>query len=231
MLGVIIGVMSVVALLSVGQGAQVSITDQISGTGLNVLTINPGRGGFGGGNAQTLTLDDADALERQLRGVDAILPQYNQTFRLTSEFDDVLTTSEFDDVLTTVRGVGAAYAEKVRLELGDGRFFSESEYDSRARVAVIGNNTAEDLFGGIDPLGRTIRIDGTRFEVIGVLAEQEQSTPGANPNNDVYIPLSTGYRVLFQATARGSGVDLVSNIRVSVVDLEDVDDVKAQRCR
>lgn len=219
MLGVIIGVMSVVALLSVGQGAQVSITDQISGTGLNVLTINPGRGGFGGGNAQTLTLEDADALERQLRGVDAILPQYNQTFRLTSEFDDVLTT---------VRGVGAAYAEKVRLELGDGRFFSESEYDSRARVAVIGNNTAEDLFGGIDPLGRTIRIDGTRFEVIGVLAEQEQSTPGANPNNDVYIPLSTGYRVLFQATARGSGVDLVSNIRVSVVDLEDVDDVKAQ---
>jgi putative ABC transport system permease protein len=219
MLGVIIGVMSVVALLAVGQGTQDSITEQLSGTGLNVLTINPGRGGFGGGNAQTLTMDDAEALERQLRGVDGVLPQYNQTYRLTSELDDLLTT---------VRGVGAGYAEGVNLEIGEGRFFSQAEYNSQARVVVIGTEIAEDLFGGIDPIGRTIRIDGKRFEVVGLLTEQEQTGPGASPNRDVYIPLSTGYRVLFQATARGSGADLVSNIRVSVIELEDVTDVKAQ---
>lgn len=219
MLGVIIGVMSVVALLAVGQGTQGSITEQLSGTGLNVLTINPGRGGFGGGNAQTLTMDDAEALERQLRGVDGVLPQYNQTYRLTSELDDVLTT---------VRGVSAGYAEGVNMEIGEGRFFSEAEYNSQARVVVIGTEIAEDLFGGIDPIGRTIRVDGKRFEVVGLLTEQEQTGPGASPNQDVYIPLSTGYRVLFQATARGSGADLVSSIRVSVIDLEDVTDVKEQ---
>jgi putative ABC transport system permease protein len=219
MLGVVIGVMSVVALLAVGQGTQDSITASISGTGLNVLTINPGRGGFGGGNAQTLTIRDAEALERGLRGIDGVLPQYTQTFRLSSDVDDLLTN---------VRGVVATYAEKVQLDLGDGRFFNQSEYDGRARVVVIGSGVAEDLFGGIDPIGRSIRIDGTRFEVTGVLAEQEQAGPGADPNDDVYIPLSTGYRVLYQATARGSTADLVSNIRVSVINLDDVDDVKAQ---
>jgi putative ABC transport system permease protein len=219
MLGIVIGVMSVVALLAVGQGTQDSITEQLSGTGLNVLTINPGRGGFGGGNAQTLTMDDADALERQLRGVDGVLPQYNQTYRLSSDIDDMLTT---------VRGVGAGYAEGVNLEIGEGRFFAEAEYNSQSRVVVIGTEVAEDLFGGINPLGRIIRIDGKRFEVVGLLTEQEQAGPGASPNRDVYIPLSTGYRILFQATARGSGADLVSNIRVSVIDLEEVTDVKAQ---
>jgi putative ABC transport system permease protein len=164
-------------------------------------------------------MTDAEALEDGLTGIDAVLPQYNQSLRLTSEFDNTITT---------VRGVGAAYAEKVYLELDEGRFFNQSEYDSRARVAVVGTGVVEDLFGGINPIGRIVRIDGTRFEVIGILEEQEQAGPGANGNDDVYIPLSTGYRVLFQATERGTGDDLVNSIRVSVVNLDDVDAVKTQ---
>lgn len=218
MLGVVIGVMSVVALLSVGQGAQASVTERIQGTGLNILTISSGRGGFGGGNSQTLTYADAQALEKSLTGIDGVLSQYSGNMTVRS---DAAT------ITVSVRGVTSKYAELTNMDMELGNFISNLDDSGRNRVAVLGSDASEELFGGVNPVGRSIRINGKRFEVIGVLDEQD-STGGQNANLDIYVPLNTGYRNLFDAKAKGSSDNLVSNIRVVVTNVDDVETVKTQ---
>jgi putative ABC transport system permease protein len=223
MLGVVIGVGSVVAMISVGQGATSGITDSIASTGLNLLTVNSGTqqvgpGGRNGGNARTLTYTDFEVLNDTLTGVDSVVAQFNQSFRLRTDIDNMLST---------VRGVAANYAETNNLDLLEGRFLSESEYNSRSRVVVIGLSAAETLFGQLSPIGRDVRIDNLRFTVVGVLAEQDGGFAG-DPNEDVYIPLSTGYRNLFDAQVPGRNDNYVSSIRIEVTNIEDMDAIKAR---
>jgi putative ABC transport system permease protein len=214
MLGVVIGVMSVVALLSIGRGAQASITDQISGTGLNLLTVLPRTTG----SSRNLTFDDAQALLEVLTGVNAVMPQYGETLRVRSDNDNILTS---------VQGVIASYAEFSNLTVDAGRFLTEQDIINATRVVVLGKKAANDLFGSIDPLGKTVRINGVRFTVVGVLGQQDSGF-GADPNMTIFTPLETAYRNLFSAKATGSNSNLVSSIRISVTDLDDVTAVKAQ---
>jgi putative ABC transport system permease protein len=225
MLGIIIGVTNVVALISVGRGAQDSVTSQIAGTGLNLLTVSPGGGnvfagpggGGGGGGARTdtLTYDDALELERQLRGVDAVLPQYSSTLTVKSD-----QTSYSASVI----GITPPYAETRNIDVEIGTYITDAQFNSNARVAVIGATAADELFGGLNPIGRNIRIDNKQFEVVGVLGTQDGGF-GQDPNLQIHIPLSTGYRTLFDARATGSSSNSVSSIVVSVVDLDDVNTV------
>ena len=217
-LGVVIGVASLVALVAVGRGATASITEQIEGTGLNQLTVSPGAssagprpgGGGGSGNVETLTYEDAVAIEREVTGITAVLPQYSGSLRVRSDQANYLAT-----VLGTVE----QYAATRNIETEIGRYISESDFNTYARVAVLGQAAAQDLFGGLNPIGESIRIDGTRFEIIGVL-EQQDSGFGSDPNLQIYVPLSTAYRNLFDARASGSSDNLVSSIIVAVESTE-----------
>ncbi|MCU0514042.1 MAG: ABC transporter permease [Anaerolineae bacterium] len=225
MLGIIIGVAAVVSMIAVGRGATVSVTAQIASTGLNLLTISPGArpitagpgGGGGGRNASTLTYDDARALARELTGIDAVLPQYNSTL-------DVRSDQERRQ--TTVRGVTADYAPIRNIDLEIGRYLTEAEFNGNARVAVLGRRAAEELFGGLNPLGRDIRIENKRFVVIGVLADQDGGF-GQDPNLEIHVPLTTGYRQLFDARRTGSSAYLVTSIIVAVTRLDDVEQISA----
>jgi putative ABC transport system permease protein len=223
MLGIIIGVASVVAMVSVGRGATAAVTDQISSTGLNLLTISPGSGfgggggppgagGGGGSNQETLTYEDAQAIEQNISGIDAVLPQYSSTLDVSSDQERIQTT---------VLGITEQYAPTRYIDIEIGRYITEAEYNSNARVAVLGQRAAEELFGGLNPVGRTIRIEGNRFEVVGVLAEQDGGF-GNDPNLQIHVPLTTGYRQLFDARQAGSGDTTVSSIIVAVTDLNDV---------
>jgi putative ABC transport system permease protein len=222
MLGIIIGVASVVSLLSVGQGAQTAVTAQIQGTGLNLITVNSGsgftQGGNGGGsNARTLTFNDAQAIENSVAGITAVLPQYSASLQVRSDQSNYRAT---------ILGTTEDYASVRNIDVEIGRYLSESDYRENARVAVLGQQAAQELFGGLNPIDRDIRIEGVRYQVIGVLAEQDGGF-GSDPNLQIYIPLTTGYRNLFDARAAGSSENLVSAIIVAVENADDVPAVSA----
>ncbi len=225
MLGIIIGVAAVVSMLAVGRGASASVTEQITSTGLDLLTISPGAAVTGGppgaqglgGRSDTLTYDDALAIERSISGIYAVLPQYSGTLDVRSESERLQTT---------VRGVTENYADVRNIDIEIGSYLSEASYNGAERVAVLAQSAAEELFGGLNPVGRDIRIDGTRFEIIGVLAEQDGGF-GADPNLEVHVPLTTGYRQLFNARRAGSSDELVSSIVVGVTNTDNVDAVIA----
>jgi putative ABC transport system permease protein len=221
MLGIVIGVAAVVSMLAVGRGASASVTDQITATGLDLLTISPGASndtggppGAGGGNsnARTLTYNDALAIENSIDGIYAVLPQYNQSMDVRSDAERIQTT---------VRGVTEDYADVRNIEIEIGSYFTETAYNTNGRVAVLGQRASEDLFGGLNPIGRDIRIDGVRFEVIGVLEEQDGGF-GSDPNLEIHIPLTTGYRQLFDARRAGSSDDLVTSIVIGVNNTDDI---------
>jgi putative ABC transport system permease protein len=223
MLGIIIGVASVVALLAVGRGAQSSITEQIAGTGLNQLTISPGTqsgpgGGGGGSRPQTLTYNDAEAIAQRVTGITAVLPQYSGNLRVRSDQDNYQAS---------VLGVVPNYASVRNIDIDVGRYISEEDYKRNARVAVIGKNAASRLFGGLNPIGRSIRLGSTRFEVIGVLGQQDSGF-GNDPNLQIQVPLTTAYRTLFDAKVPGKSEDQVSSIIVAVENTDQVTDVSNQ---
>lgn len=223
MLGIIIGVAAVVSLISIGRGATAAVTEQISSTGLNLLTISPGanRGLAGGGppgggggnqNVDSLTYADAQAIAEQISGIDAVLPQYSGTLDIRSDQERLQTT---------VLGTNEHYAPTRNIEIEIGRYMTQAEFDNNARVAVLGQSAAEELFGGLNPIGRDIRIEGKRFEVIGVL-EQQDAGFGSDPNLQIHVPLTTAYRQLFDARKTGSTDNKVTSIVVAVTDLDDV---------
>ena len=225
MLGIVIGVATVVALLSIGKGATSSITSQIQSNGTNLLTISPGRQQSGGPNfgqsqqASHLYYADYQLLERSLKkNVAAIVP----SFQASS-----LVQSGNESFNINVTGVTRPYQDTNSLKIARGRFISEADNKSLALVAVLGSQTAEDLFGGLSPVGKTISIRGVKFEVVGVLAAKGSSGFGAS-DDAVLIPLETGYSKLFGASATYNDKKTVNNISVSVASPKAMDTVSAQ---
>lgn len=224
-LGIVIGVATVVALLSIGEGATASITDQIQSGGSNLLTISPGRQearfpGAGGGSRQTsyLYYSDYQLLKSALaESVSEIVPVYQSAH--TVKFGD-------ESLNTNVTGVLEAHKEVRSFEMSDGRFINDGDNKSQALVAVLGNTVAQDMFGSLSPIGKTIAINGVRFEVIGVLESKGASL--GSPDDVVFIPIETGYNKLFGETATYNGKKTVNSILVSVMDTEGMDTVSAQ---
>ena len=185
MLGVIIGVASVIALVSVGQGATSGITARLQGLGTNLLTITPGATRTGAtrgaaGSSTTLTVDDAAAVG-QIENVAAVAPELSSQQLVVA--GDLNTT-------TTIVGTTAAYATIRNYELWQGSFLTDAAVDGSLRVAVLGATTADDLGLGASAIGTQLTIGGLPFQVIGIL-QPKGSTGFVNQDDQILVPIST----------------------------------------
>jgi putative ABC transport system permease protein len=220
MLGIIIGVGAVVALMAVGNGATADITSQVQNIGSNLVSVSPGR--FQQGNAQQRTsfiyYVDYEVLQQNLKNVSDIVPSFQRGMTVTY----ANSTQDMNIVATTSRyNVVRAY----EVELG--RFLTENDRATRARVAVIGSQTAKDFFSGLNPIGRVIKINSLEFEVVGKLKEKGSAGFG-NQDSLVLVPLETGYEKLFGSGAVNNGKLRVTDISMSAVSPEAVNDVLVQ---
>src|SRR3989338_1134605 len=207
-LGIVIGISSVIAMVSIGEGAKNSIQSSIEGLGSNLLTIfpgvvQPGRGivSSGRGSAPSLKNEDAEII-REIDGVAEVAPEVSRRFQITAPTGN--------NTNTTVNGVTPAYDFVRNLSLAQGNFISEANIRSLGRVAVLGATVAKDLFGDADPLGKTVRINKTNFQVIGIL-EAKGGAGFSGPDDLIIVPLSVMQKIL-------SGVDYLTTIFVSVAD-------------
>jgi putative ABC transport system permease protein len=220
MLGIIIGVASVVALIAIGNGANASITERITSSGSNLLTVQPGQaGGFGRASvqAQSLTVADAEALA-ELPGIAAIAPAFQGNAQIVAGSNN--TNAQ-------VLGTTVDYFGIRNLEVEAGQLLSEAHIDEMSDVAVIGHSIAETLFGNATRApGQTVRLGGSMFQVIGVLKERGQS-PGGNIDQQVFVPLRVAQLKLFGARLAGSASLRVSNISIQVADAEQIPAVSA----
>ncbi len=214
MLGVIIGVASVVALVGVGQGATSGITAQIESLGTNLLTVNPGSSfagltSRGAGSADTLTVADAAAIA-ELDGIAGVAPEIS-TQQLVIAGDENTTTS--------IIGTTPAYATVRNETVAQGIFLNGAAADYGLRVAVLGASTADDLGLGSEDLGSVITIGGLPFQLTGILEAKGGSGPFSQ-DNQVYVPLTVLQRQFV-------GGDSVRSISISVAEREGIDRVKA----
>jgi putative ABC transport system permease protein len=221
-LGIVIGVATVVALLSIGKGATASITSSIQSGGSNLLSISPGKAQMGmGGQPRAVSYlyyKDYQILERGLTNeISAIVPVYqsNYTVKFGSESFNA-----------NVVGVMEDHAEARSYTLAEGRFITDGDNKSQALTATLGNAIAADLFGTLSPIGKTISVNGLKFEVVGVLEAKGASL--GSPDDNVFIPIETGYEKLFGAAALQNGKRVVNNILISVKDVNAMDTVSAQ---
>jgi putative ABC transport system permease protein len=198
MLGVIIGVASVVALVGVGRGTTSNITASLNALGTNLLTISPS-GRFG--TATTLTTDDATAIAG-VSGVAAVAPELQTSA--------VVATSATNTTTTSIVGTSADYAYVRAYSVWQGTFLTTAATDASLRVAVLGATVATDLGLGADAVGTTVSIGGLPFEVTGIL--QPKGGAGfADPDNEVLVPLGAVRKYFV-------GGDAVRTIGVSVAD-------------
>jgi putative ABC transport system permease protein len=220
-LGLVIGVAAVVALMAIGKGATSSITSRIQGSGTNLISIFSGR--FqrnAGGPAQFsfLTLKDYEALKAGLTDVSGIAPTYQSSY-------DVKQAAQ--SIRVQVVGITEDYFPVHSAEVDLGRAINAGDRAAQSRVAVIGSQTSTDLFQGLSPLGRLIKINGVNFTVVGVLKAQD-AAGFENPNDTVLIPLETGYGKLFGASAVQDNQRVVSSIALSASTADAVDAVMSQ---
>jgi len=228
MLGIIIGVGSVVAVISVGAGATASITNNLQSMGTNVITISPGRaepggeggpmGRFGDDNTETidegeLYLEDATVLQSKttlLNEVAPVLYGRDSTISYMSWSGQVSVTGTTQDFLTV-----ESY------KMAKGNFITESDVSNLSNVAVIGNTVAEDYFGKIDPVGEIIKINGKNFVISGLLQTIGTAGFGANPDNSIYIPITTAQNKLY-------GTDTVDSIVAKLKNENQLDESIAE---
>ncbi|MCL4395686.1 MAG: ABC transporter permease, partial [Chloroflexi bacterium] len=215
--------------LSIGRGAQAAITSQITSIGTNLLYIRPGSTQSGGvraaeGSAATLTLEDGDALVG-LPDVVAVAPEVDS-------FGQVVYLSANDNA--RILGVTPDYVNAININVADGEFISSSNVSARSAVAVIGAQIASDLYGTVDPVGQTIRINGQTFRVIGVL-EAKGGTGFLNQDTQVIVPITTAISRLSRG-GRFRGGNAVSTINIKITDtsaqdavVQEIGDVLRQR--
>ena len=195
MLGVVIGIGSVIALVSLGQASQKSIEDQIKSLGSNLLTVSPGalsQGGVRGapGGATTLTNEDAEAIAN-LSLVKAVSPEYSNRAQLTAGRNNTNTQ---------VIGVFPDYLAVRNLVITQGNFITSQNATSQSKVVVLGPTVVTNLLGeNTNPIGQNIRINGQSFIVIGV-TESKGGSGFQNQDDRVYIPLPTAQKILFGET-------------------------------
>jgi putative ABC transport system permease protein len=213
MLGVIIGVASVVGLVSVGRGTTARITQQLSSLGTNLLTISPS----GRSADSTLTLDDATAITA-LPGLAAVAPEI--------QTHGTVATSATNATTTSIVGTSAAYAQVRAYDVWQGTFLSQVDVDRSLRSVVLGASVASNLGLGAEAVGTNVSIDGLPFQVIGIL--QPKGGSGFNdPDDQVLIPLGTATRYL----VGGNGVRAIGVSVADGVDMQAMKDSIAELLR
>jgi putative ABC transport system permease protein len=227
MLGIVIGISSVIALVSIGQGAASGITSSVQSLGSNLLQISPGAqrsaGGFGvstgRGNAETLTQDDADAIASQVQNAQAVVSEVSGRYQVTAKGTNTNTT---------VDGISSNYATVRNVSIDQGSFITDSQNASYAKVAVIGPTVLTDLFGAdavaSDAVGQTIRIKSMEFKIIGVTVSKGSS--GFNNQDDmIYVPalsaqrFLSGSKYLTTIDVQAASSDSMTQVQSDVTDL------------
>lgn len=193
-LGIVIGIGSVIALVSMGEASKAAVQSQIQSIGSNLLTVSPTNASSGmvrgSSSVTTLTLEDAEAIQTSptITTISSVSPEYSGRSQIIAGRNNTNTT---------VVGVTSVYQSVRKVTMTSGTFITDAQVSSSSKVAILGPTTAEDLFGeGVDPVGQTIRIGGKNFQVIGVTKSKGES--GMNNTDDrVYIPLSTAQKQIF----------------------------------
>jgi len=216
-LGIVIGIASVVTMVAIGQGSTQDISDRIESLGSNLLTVSPGSSqGVGmkvkrsSGSADTLTMEDAEAIEKSIEGISAIASE-------VSSQQQIIFKGENTNI--SVYGVTESYTEVKSVEMALGSFISSNSIKKISKVAVLGPDTRDDLFGeNVDPVGETIRIGNLDFTVIGVSVSKGGSGFGSS-DDLIYIPITTAQHYL-------TGSDSLKNVNIQVTDEDSMTSVE-----
>ena len=189
MLGIIIGVAAVIAMVSIGQGAQASVQAQIEGIGTNLLFLSAGaqnvggvRSGTGDSGTNTLTVEDLEAIRREVPSVSMVTPTINARSQL------VAGNMNWN---TQVQGVSEQYPEVRKWTIQSGEFFSETDVRTAARVIVVGQTIGDNLFPGMDPVGQTVRVANLPFRIVGVMVRKGQDQQGRDQDDTAFAPYTT----------------------------------------
>src|SRR4030066_427231 len=193
MLGIIIGVASVIAMMSVGAGAKIRISKEIASLGSNLLMVLSGAATSGGlrmgfGTAPSLTVDDAKAIAAGIPDVAFAAPLLPGTAQI------VYGNQNWNTIIT---GTIPVFFELREWPLISGKIFTERDVDAATKVAVLGQTVVENLFGNEDPLDKVIRIKKIPFRIIGVLSRKGQSPTGQDQDDIIYVPVTTAQKRLF----------------------------------
>jgi putative ABC transport system permease protein len=211
-LGIVIGIASVIALMSIGRGVQTSILSQVESLGSDLVLIYPGATTYGGvrsaaGSAATLTLEDAEAISEQVPNVTSVVPSSSASLQLV--FGEENTRAQ-------ITGITPEYQEAYNLETTAGAFITEYDYQSGAKVAIIGPEVKDTLFNDTDPIGQQLRMGNNIVRVIGVLESKGVSMVGST-DDAVLIPLTTLQQTIAQSRT-ATGEHVVSTIALTVSD-------------
>ena len=211
-LGIVIGVAAVITMVTLGNGATRSVTDQISSMGSNLLIVIPGqRFGPGGDNAPRFKVADADAVHAQVAAARLVAPVVSAS---------ATAVYQANNWSTLVTGTTGDYFEAGNWELASGRTFSDAEERSGRAVCVIGQTVREKLFGNREPVGEEIRVRQFACEVVGLLKSKGQSAMGSDQDDVIVMPLRTVQRRITGSTdvgrimiaaAPGSSLDAVKD--------------------
>ena len=204
MLGIIIGVGSVISMLAIGAGAQKQVMERIASMGTNLLIIHPAQRGLRGvmsDTSQRLKLEDAKAILEKVPGVFQVAPVVRASSQI-KYFNK--------NIKTNVIGSSMTYFPIRNYIIEKGRSFAEDEVDRMARVAVIGPTTAENLFGEKSPVGEKVKIKGINFSIVGV-TKAKGSQGWRNPDDQVTVPYTTAMKQLF-------GLDYIQEIDIQAED-------------
>lgn len=189
MLGIIIGVAAVIAMLAMGSGAQKQVMDRFTAMGTNLLTISPGQRGSHGvvsGTQQNLTLEDAQAITKEVKDVNMVAPGVQGGVQLKYLNKNTRTN---------LYGTAITYFTIRNMQIDRGRAFSEGEVDRTARVAVIGPTAAKNVFGENDPLNETVKVNGINFKIVGIT--KAKGDGWGSPDDRIIIPYTTAMQQIF----------------------------------
>ncbi|MDO8676339.1 MAG: ABC transporter permease [Candidatus Azambacteria bacterium] len=218
-LGIVIGIASVIAMVSIGQGAQGTIEANIQSIGSNLLLVMPGaQRGFGAaassgrGSAQSLTTADATAIKQEITAAKAVAPESSRRYQITAKGTNTNTN---------VIGTIASYTDVRNVKIDLGNFITDQNNLSSSKVAVLGPTTRDDLFGaGVNPVGQAIKINKVEFKIIGVTAAKGGSG-FSNQDDVIYVPLLTAQRYL-------TGGDSVTTISVQANTASEMTTIQAE---
>jgi putative ABC transport system permease protein len=217
MLGIVIGISSVILIVSIGQGAVTFVTNELSAFGTNVITINPGEGAFSGvAGADSLTEGDVEAIEDDpsLTNIKTVVPNAVSTVR---------AEANGENANVTIFGSTAQIEDVIAPDIIEGEFFTNEQAQNNENVAVVGVDTAEEFFGeGSSVVGETIRLNNRRFRIVGV-ARSESALAGGFFNSAVYVPIGI-VKDNFPGGDRIQEIDVIVNdpdlINQTIEDIE-----------
>ena len=221
MLGIIIGVAAVITLVSIGMGVKERVESNLSSLGSNMIMVSPGNVSASGvrgaaGSNQTLTLKDAQAIEKSVDGVRAVAPIVNGSANM------VVGNQNW---ISSMAGSTPEYAIVQDRAVAEGSFITDRHLAGRERVAVLGQTVVENLFGESQAIGRTVRINDAPFRVIGILEEKGQSGMGQDQDDTVIIPITTaqermlGITHINRISIQGENTDVLAQIQADVTEL------------